>query len=48
MPKTFIDSAMIQKVSTGFDQKYSPSMGEPGQYRLMKSFRRAIWRPTSP
>ena len=41
MPNTFMDS-------TGLDQKFSVSSGDPGQYKLMKSFRRAIWRPTSP
>ena len=48
MPNTFMDRLISQNVSTGLDQKFSVSRGEPGQYRLMKSFRRAIWRPTSP
>ncbi len=31
MPNTFMDKLMSQKVSTGLDQKFSVSSGEPGQ-----------------
>ena len=42
-----IDRLISQNVSTGFDQKSSPSSGEPGHHRLMKSLRSVIWRATS-
>ena len=47
-PNSVIDSAMIQNDRTGFDQKWSGSIGAPGHQRLMASPRSIIWRATSP